>query len=218
MITLKPWQWLILALPLVIIFGFISIAAGLQIHAWGLSWIWVIFFFIFLGWRWLIVTWLKPADSDPDALDLDTPIEDQGDIRQAQAEKTIQKLLIQSQNDGPPWQNWLLFFQRSQTLIEDIAHIYHPAAKRPLLNIYVPQAYGLLRGTVDDVDRWMQNLSPVLGKVTIGQAYEAYETYQKIEPAARMALKAWNWAQWLLNPAVAIARTASSPSLNQANR
>ncbi|MEM9136272.1 MAG: GTPase, partial [Cyanobacteria bacterium P01_F01_bin.42] len=96
--------------------------------------------------------------------------------------------------------------------------VYHPSAKRPLLNIYVPQAYGLLRGTVDDVDRWMQKLSPVLGRVTIGQAYEAYELYQRYEPAARVALKAWQWAQWLLNPAVAIARSATSSSVTQANQ
>ena len=32
--------------------------------------------------------------------------------------------------------------------------------KRPLLNIYIPQAYGLIRGTVDEVDRWMEQTIP----------------------------------------------------------
>ncbi|NEO27817.1 MAG: GTPase family protein, partial [Kamptonema sp. SIO4C4] len=76
--------------------------------------------------------------------------------------------------------------------------------------------YALIRGTVDDMDRWMQQLSPVLGQVTVGQGYQAYKTYQKIEPSARKLWQIWNWAQWFINPAAAAARLASKPSNDQA--
>ena len=99
-----------------------------------------------------------------------------------------------------------------------MAQTYHPEVKYPLLNIYVPDAYGLLRGTVDDVDRWIESLSPVLGQVTIGQAVQGYEFYRKVEPSARKLWQAWGWVQWLLNPAVAAARTVSQPSNNQATQ
>ncbi|NJR74973.1 MAG: GTPase family protein, partial [Scytonema sp. CRU_2_7] len=77
-------------------------------------------------------------------------------------------------------------------------------------------AYTLIRGTVDDLDQWMQKLSPILNQVTVGQAYQAYEIYQKLEPSARKLLQAWNWAQWLLNPVAAVARLASQRSSNRA--
>jgi predicted GTPase len=219
MVRLNPWQWGVLIAPIVAIVLFISIAAGLQIHAWGLSWIWGIIILVFLGWRWLLTHWLSPPELEDYAGFVPEPgAEDPGDQRAVAAEAIIQQILATSRDDGPPWRNWPLFFQRAQSLVEAIAHLYAPDAKRPLLNIYVPQAYGLMRGTVDDVDRWMQKFSPVLGQVTIGQAYEAYETYQKLEPAARMALKAWQWAQWVLNPIAAATRTASQPYINQANQ
>jgi uncharacterized protein len=90
--------------------------------------------------------------------------------------------------------------------------------KYPLLNIYVPQAYGLIRGTVDDLDQWVQKLSPALNQVTVGQAYQAYEVYQSLEPSARKLWRAWSWAQWLLNPVAAVASKASQRSSNQANQ
>uniref|UniRef100_UPI003084250C GTPase family protein n=1 Tax=Petrachloros mirabilis TaxID=2918835 RepID=UPI003084250C len=130
----------------------------------------------------------------------------------------IEQTLRAAREDVPPWDNWGLFFQRCQSLVAAIARIYYPQAKRPLLTIYVPQAYRLMRDTVDDVDRWMQTLTPALGKVTIGQVYEAYETYQRLEPAARIALRVWNWSQWILNPAAAVARTATQTYSNQANQ
>lgn len=99
-----------------------------------------------------------------------------------------------------------------------IAHIYQPEAKYPLLNIYIPQAYGLIRGTVDDLDQWMQKLSPALNQVTVGQGLQAYEVYQKLEPSARKLWQVWNWAQWLINPAAALARQASLRSSNQATQ
>ena len=221
---LKLWQWLILVLPIAIIVSFISIAAGIQSHHWGVSWIWAIIVLILVGWRYLLLRWLQlPAW---DATD-DLPSPQPADLETAQADATsltqtaaaeVQRILVAAREDVPPWEDWTQFFSRCQMLIEAIAHLYAPQTKRPLLNIYVPQAYGLLRGTVDDVDRWMQQLSPVLGQVTVGQAYEAYETYQKLEPAARIAAKIWDWSRWLFNPAAALARTATQPYRTQANQ
>jgi uncharacterized protein len=224
MIQLKLWQWTILALPVLCIIGFLGLAAGLQIHEWGINWIWAIIGVIFVGWRLLLVRWLKPPEliAAEAALaeltdETTTPIAGKTIARQ-QAEAQIHQTLLAAREDSPPWDNWVLFFQRCQTLVEAIALIYYPQAKRPLLNIYVPQAYSLIRGTTDDVDQWMQKLTPILGQVTIGQAYEAYETYQKLEPAARIALKAWRWAQWVFNPVVALARSVTQGYSAQANQ
>jgi uncharacterized protein len=116
------------------------------------------------------------------------------------------------------WEDWATFWHRCQELIVAIAKIYHPEVKYPLLNIYVTQAYGLMRGTTEDMDAWMQKLAPALDRVTIAQTVEAYETYQKLAPSAQKLLKVWNWAQWLLNPAAAIAKRATQQSANLANR
>ena len=218
MIKLKPWQWIVLSTPLLLVLTFIGIASAVQIHNWGVNWIWAIIILLLLGWRWLVIQWLRPNESELDAFSSPEFETDSSDELTRKAEEIVRAEILAARDDLPPWENWILFFQRTQSLIEKVAHVYYPTVKRPLLNIYVPQAYGLLRGTVDDVDRWMQKLSPVLGKVTIGQAYEAYEVYQRYEPAARMAFRAWQWAQWLLNPAVAIARTATSSSVSQANQ
>jgi uncharacterized protein len=216
LMRLRPWQWAVLALPIAGVVGFLLTAAGLQIHRWGLSWIWAVILVIFLIWRFLLVRWFRPTDE----VSL-LPQQSQGTGKAAQyqqSEAAIENLILTAREDGPPWGNWSLFFQRCQQLIEAIALIYAPQSKRPLLNIYVPQAYGLLRGTVDDVDLWMQKLSPVLGQVTLEQAYSAYETYQKLEPAARLAIKAWNTAQWVFNPLVALARTTTQGYSAQANQ
>jgi uncharacterized protein len=227
MIRLNPWQWIVLALPFALVVGFLVIAAGLQIREWHLNWIWAVIAVLFVGWRFLLVRWLRPpAIAEAEAVlaelsetaDLSVLPSNGTAAARQQAEAKLQQTLQAAQTDGPPWENWGLFFQRCQTLVEAIALIYHPQSKRPLLNIYVPQAYSLIRGTVDDVDQWMQKLSPILGQVTIGQAFEAYETYQKLEPAARIALKAWNWAQWVFNPLVALARTATQGYNTQANQ
>jgi hypothetical protein len=222
MIRLKPWQWGILSLPIVSVIGFLGVAASLQIHRWHLNWMWAVILVIFVGWRFLLVRWLQPpeltvAEAALSELQLPNSASTVSSARE-QAEVQVQAVLQTARADVPPWENWALFFQRCQQLVEAIAHIYAPQAKRPLLNIYVPQAYSLIRGTVDDVDQWMQKLSPLLGQVTLGQAYEAYETYQKLEPAARIALKAWNWAQWVFNPLVALARTATQGYTTQANQ
>lgn len=91
-----------------------------------------------------------------------------------------------------------------------VANIYHPEVKYPLLSIYIPQAYQLIRGTMDDLDQLIQKLSPALNQVTVGQAYQTYQVYQKLEPSARKLLKVWNWAQWLLNPVSALARFSTT--------
>jgi predicted GTPase len=135
-----------------------------------------------------------------------------------QSEAALQKILVTAKDDRPLWEDWATFWQRCQELVVAIASIYHPEDKYPLLNIYIPQAYSLIRGTVDDLDQWIQKLSPALNQLTVGQAYQAYEVYRKLEPSARKLWKAWNWAQWFLNPVVAVAKQVSQRSNNQATQ
>jgi len=71
---------------------------------------------------------------------------------------------------------------------------------------------------VDDSDRWMQNLSPALNQITIGQAYQAYEVYQKLQPSAQKLWQVWNWAQWVINPAAAVAKVASQKYSDRADQ
>jgi predicted GTPase len=227
MVKLKPWQWALLALPLITIVGFVVAAAGLQIHTWGLNWIWAIFLLVLVGWRWLLAQWTKPATARLESAmakaraELEASIESEthaGTPAAEQASAALEKILAEAQADPPLWEDWNPFWQRCQEVLMAVAHAYHPEVKYPLLNIYVPDAYGLIRGTVDDMDRWIENLSPVLGQVTVGQAVEGYEFYRKVEPSARKLWQAWNWAQWLLNPAVAAARTVSQPANTSANQ
>lgn len=225
MVRLKVWQWVVLVTPIATIAGFLLVAAGSQIHEWRINWIWGVFIFVFVGWRWLLVQWTRPAVAQIEAVvnevsqELEaantTPLA--GDATR-NAETILQEILKKTQSDRPIWEDWQTFWQRCQELVTEIAHIYHPEVKYPLLNIYIPQAYGLIRGTVDDMDRWMQKLSPALNQVTVAQAYQAYEVYQKLEPSARKMWQAWNWAQWLINPAVAIAKQATQKSSNQATQ
>jgi len=228
MVRLKTWQWVILASPIATIVGFLLFAAGRQIHEWGINWIWAIFTLIFVGWRWLLVKWTKPIYLDLEATVAEvtekmqatvseTTLQPEGDTAQ-QLEAILQNTLNMAQNDPPAWENWSLFWQRCLDLVSEIAKVYHPKQKYPLLNIYVPQAYGLIRGTVDDVDQWMRSVSPVLNQVTIGQAYQAYEVYRKVEPSARKLFSLWNGLQWVLNPAVAAARIATQKPNNLANQ
>ncbi|MFB2918735.1 GTPase family protein [Aerosakkonema funiforme] len=229
MVRLKFWQWVILATPIATIIAFLLVAAGLQIQEWRISWIWAVFTLVFVGWRWLLVRWTQPMVTQMEAVMAEVSKE----LESAQSNRinlpgendtihkteiVLQEVLKNAQNDRPIWEDWATFWQRCQDLAIAIAHIYHPEVKYPLLNIYVPQAYGLIRGTVDDLDRWMQNLSPALNQVTIGQAYQAYEVYRRLEPGARKLWEAWNWAQWILNPAAALAKKASQGYTNQANQ
>jgi predicted GTPase len=229
MVRLKPWQWVVLAIPIAFIIIFLLVSAGSQIHAWGISWIWGVFTLLFVGWRWLLVKWTQPAVNQVEAVlaqvqeELESAAEDTvrppagSDVTKL-AETALQEILQASQSDRPIWEDWQTFWTRCQDLVVAIAHIYNPQIQYPLLNIYVPQAYGLIRGTVDDMDQWMQKLSPVLNQVTVGQAYQGYEVYRKLEPSARKFWKAWNWAQWLLNPVAAVAKQASQGSSNQATQ
>ncbi|AFY67666.1 GTPase family protein [Geitlerinema sp. PCC 7407] len=230
MARFKAWQWVVLVLPIAAIAAFMVVAAGRQIHVWGLNWIWGVFILTLVGWRWLLVRWTRPLVAQVEAamaqvqeqIDAET-LEIEGDSlseaeKSRRAEAALQTILQTSQSDPPPWEDWQTFWRRCQDLIVAIAHLYHPEVKYPLLNIYIPQAYGLLRGTVDDMDQWMQKLTPALNQVSVGQAYQAYEVYRKLEPSARKAWQAWNWAQWLLNPAAALAKQASQPSSDRATQ
>lgn len=228
MLRFKPWQWAVLALPLVFVVGFIVIAAAQQIHQWGLNWIWAVFTLALVGWRWLLVRWTQSpfarmeaaiaevnqelADSAEESAD---PLAGGGEPSIAMA---LQTILQESRADAPIWEDLGQFGRRCQAVITEVAQVYHPEVKYPLLNIYIPQAYSLIRGTTDDLDQWMQKLSPVLNQMTVGQAYQGYEMYRKLEPSARKLGKVWRWAQWAVNPAAAAARAASSQYTGQANQ
>jgi len=229
MVRLKPWQWIVLALPIATIVGFLLVAAGLQIHEWRLNWIWGVFTLVFVGWRWLLVKWTRPAVAQMEAVmaEVNKELESTanqtvglpaGDDATKKSETALQEILATAKDDRPLWEDWATFWQRCQELVVAIASIYHPEDKYPLLNIYIPQAYALIRGTVDDLDQWIQKLSPALNQLTVGQAYQAYEVYRKLEPSARKLWKAWNWAQWFLNPVVAVAKQVSQRSNNQATQ
>jgi predicted GTPase len=229
MVRLTRWQWVVIAAPIAAIVGFLLIAAGWQIHTWHLNWIWGIVVLIFVGWRWLLVKWTQPTLNQIEAaiegVSSELELIAEADVSEShdpnktrQAEAALQTIIENSRRDLPIWEDWPTFWNRCQSLVVAIAQIYHPEVKYPLLNIYIPQAYGLIRGTVDDMDRWMQNLSPVLSQATVGQAYQAYEVYQKLEPSARKIWQVWNWAQWVLNPAAAVARQASQQSSNKATQ
>ncbi len=226
MVRLELWQWAVLGFPIVLVVSFLMIAAGLQIHEWGISWIWAIVGLLFVGWRWLLVKWTQPALAQVKAivtelsadLQSETSTTASANTSVQQAEAELQKILQAARADPPLWEDWNIFWLRCQMLIGAIAQVYYPQTKQPLLNIYIPQAYKLLRGTIDDLDQWMQRLAPALNQVTIGQAYQAYEVYQKLEPSARKIWQAWNWAQWLLNPAAAVAKTATQRTSSRATQ
>jgi uncharacterized protein len=225
---LKTWQWIVLAVPIALPIIFILIAAGSQIHQWKINWIWGIFILLFVIWRSLLSRWTKPAIQQLESVvaEIDRELNNSQDSNNLESKDNkseqivtvLENILQTSQNDPIIWQDWQTFFNRCQEVIVTVARVYHPEVKRPLLNIYIPQAYGLIRGTVDDTDRWISKLSPVLNQVTIGQAYEAIETYQKLEPSARKLLKVWDWAQWVLNPAAAVAKQASKKYTSEANQ
>ncbi len=232
MVRLQPWQWAVLGLPIATVLSFLLIAAGVQIHTWGLNWLWAVVGLMFVGWRWLLVQWTQPARAQVTAAIAEVTAElaanrttpappasspPAPDSLQ-QVEVALQTLLQAARSDPPMWADWDQFWQRCLSLISAIAQIYYPQAKNPLLSIYLPQAYALLRGTVDDSDQWMQKLAPVLNQVTIGQAYEAYTVYQKIEPSARKVLQVWNWAQWLLNPIAAMTGTVTQRTNQRATQ
>lgn len=234
LMRLKPLQVAMLVAPIVIIVVFMLLAAGQQIRAWHLNWIWAVFIFMLLGWRWLLVRWTRPAIAQAEALvsevnaELEAVTQESveslaaatdGNVSSAaRVEAALVEVLKSAQDDPPIWDDWGQFWQRCLTLVRGVSQAYHPEVKRPLLNIYVPEAYGLIRGTVDDTDRMMQKLSPVLSQLSIGQVVEGVEVYQRLEPSAKKLIKAFNWAQWGLNPVAAIAKQTSAKYMDQANQ
>ncbi|MEO1341054.1 MAG: GTPase, partial [Cyanobacteria bacterium J06635_13] len=50
------------------------------------------------------------------------------------------------------------------------------------------------------------------------QVVEAFEVYRQLEPSARKLGKVFNWSQWLLNPAAAVAKQATKKFNSQANQ
>jgi uncharacterized protein len=227
MVKLQRWQWGVLIAPIVLVVVFLLVSAGMQIHQWGLSWIWAIVGLVFVGWRWLLVRWTKPvlgeveaamnelADAMPDAVGGG---DNCADSKLQRSEAQLTRVLTLAQEDVPIWEDWSQFWSRCLELISAIAAIYAPDAKQPLLNIYVPQAYKLMRGTIDDLDQWMEKLAPVLHRLTIGQAYEGYEVYQKLAASSRSVWQLWEWARWVINPAAAAARTATKGLTTRANQ
>ncbi|MGL6345093.1 MAG: GTPase family protein [Waterburya sp.] len=226
MVRIKPWQWAILILPIAAIVIFLLVAAGSQIHDWRINWIWGVIIIVLAGWRSLLVKWTKPAITEIQEVmeEINQEIEEQkSSLETSEAKKqqitiSLERIIAKTKTDKPFWEDLQTFWLRCQELVSAIAHVYYPQVKRPLLNIYIPQAYGLIRGTVDDTDRMMQKLSPVLSRVSIGQAYEAYEVYRKLEPSARKLVQAFNWSQWLMNPAAAVAKEATRKFNDQANQ
>ena len=229
MIRLKLWQWMVLITPMAMIVIFLLTAAGVTIHNWGINWIWAVFTLIFVGWRWLLVRWTKPMLKEMETItakfnqELELSL-DQSRLEPAtnpnitQVETALQEILKAAQNDPLIWEESSIFWKRCQDVVTTVANIYHPEVKYPLLSIYIPQAYQLIRGTMDDLDQLIQKLSPALNQVTVGQAYQTYQVYQKLEPSARKLLKVWNWAQWLLNPVSALARVSTQKTTNQATQ
>jgi len=226
MVSIKPWQIVVLVLPIAAIVIFFLVAAGSQIHDWGINWIWGVIVLIFAVWRWLLAKWTKSplAEMQEAMSEISDELELQDSLPEATTEKeqqinlALQQIIAETQTDKPMWADWQTFWQRCLELVDAIAQTYNPEVKRPLLNIYIPQAYGLIRGTVDDTDRVMQKLSPVLNRVSIGQAIEAYEVVQKLSPSAQKLGKVFKWSQWLINPAAAAAKQATKKFNSQANQ
>ncbi len=237
-LRIRPWQIAVLVAPIVVIGVFLLVAAGAQIRTWGINWIWAVVVFVLLGWRWLLVSWTRPAFAQAEALvsqvgaeltaaaQEDTDSLSLQDVHKGsagadcavQVKAALAEVLQLAQDDPPVWDDWALFWQRCLALVTAVSQVYHPDVKRPLLNIYVPEAYGLIRGTVDDTDRMMQRLSPVLSQVSVGQMVEGVEVYRRLEPSAKKLIKAVNLAQWALNPVAAIARQSSAKYTSQANQ
>jgi hypothetical protein len=216
----SPWQWAVLILPIAVVVTFILVAASWQINAWHLNWLWGIFILLLVGWRWLLVRWTATVLENPLINQAQTlsPTDLPPDETLDRIETELKTILQASRQDVPAWQDWPLFWQRCQQVVTLVAQAYYPDIKYPLLNIYLPDAYGLIRGTVDDMDRWIATLSPTLNQVSIAQVYQSYEVYQKLEPSLRKIWRVWNWSQWVLNPAAAAARYVSRGTNEQATQ
>ncbi|MGF1457707.1 MAG: GTPase family protein [Leptolyngbyaceae cyanobacterium] len=225
MLKLQQWQWGLLIAPPVLLVGGLAVLAGMQLQTWGVSWVWGLVAIAVVGWRWLLSRWTKP-----DATALQTQLstvrsqlqetlgETAETVPATEVEAVLQRALETTQADAPLWEDWPTFAQRCQTLVQDVAHLYHPEEKYPLLNIYVPQAYGLIRGTVDDLDRYMSVAAPALNQVTVAQVYQTYETYQAVATPMRRLMAIVDLSRWLWNPIAAVAREIGRPLSQQANQ
>jgi predicted GTPase len=225
MIQLQRWQWITLAVPPIALLVTLLILAGIQLHAWGLSWVWGLVTISIVGWRFLLSQWTKPRQDNLEqqlagvrSQLASTLTETAQKVPAAQVEAVLRQTLEASQSDAPLWEDWPTFLQRSKTLVSEIAYLYNPAVKYPLLNITVPQAYGLIRGTVDDLDRWIEVTAPTLNQMTVAQAYQTYETYQALETPLRRLWTVLDLGRWLWNPVAAAAKELGKPLGNQANQ
>ncbi|MGF1523415.1 MAG: GTPase family protein [Leptolyngbyaceae cyanobacterium] len=225
MLRLKRWQWGILAIFPTILIGGLIILAAIQLQAWGLTWVWALVALGVVGWQWLLSRWtrLNPETLERSLADVrsqlqDTLAETAQTVSPEQVEAVLRQTLEAAREDPALWEDWPVFGQRCQRLVQEIAHLYHPEVKYPLLNIYVPQAYGLIRGTVDDLDRWMRVTAPTLNQVTVAQVYQAYETYRALEGPLRRVWTFIDLTRWLWNPFTAAAKTLSRPLSSEASQ
>lgn len=225
MLKLKRWQWIALAIPPIALLTGLFILTGIQLQQWGLSWIWGIVAIAIVLWRWLFSRWTKPnLEVLEDNLTQvrsqfqETLAETAQSVDPERVEAALRQTLAVAREDLPLWEDWATFAERCQALVRDIAHLYHPEVKYPLLNIYVPQAYSLIRGTVDELDRYMRVAAPALNQVTVAQVYQTYETYRALETPLRRVWTAFDLSRWLWNPAAALAKEVGRPLSDQANR
>lgn len=225
MLKLRRWQWIALAVPPLVLLSGLAVLAGMQLHTWGLSWVWALVAIAIVLWRWLFSRWTKPSQLALEEKLGTVRSQLQGTLSATatpvpaeRVEAVLRETLEKAREDLPLWEDWPTFTQRCQTLIREIANLYYPQEKYPLLNIYVPQAYGLIRGTVDDLDRYMSVAAPALDKVTVAQVYQTYETYRALETPLRRLWTVVDLSRWLWNPIGAVAREVGRPLGNQANQ
>lgn len=224
MMTLKGWQWaVVVGIPASLGVA-LAIIAGIQIHAWGLTWMWGGVTLGGAGWWWLLGRWTRPDRDMTPALEAarsqlqDVLAETAQTVSAEAVEAVLRDTLEAARDDAPLWEDWPTFRDRALTLVQAIARLYHPEVKYPLLNIYVPQAYGLIRGTVDDLDRWMQMAAPALNQVTVAQVYQGYERYRAWEKPLRQVGNVLELVRWVWNPVAAVARQVGRPVTARANQ
>lgn len=122
MMRLTRWQWVVLGLPVAVVIGFLLVAAGVQIHDWGISWIWAVFTLLFVGWRLLLVKWTRPVLDQVEAVVAEVTEELEATSMTAaslpissasqQAEVALQQVLEAARLDPPVWEDWAAFWQR----------------------------------------------------------------------------------------------------------
>jgi len=134
MVRLKPWQWVVLALPIAIIIIFLLVSAGRQIHEWGINWIWGVFTLVLVGWRWLLVKWTQPAvnqleaalaevNQELESASDETTVQLKGTDTASKAQSALQDILSASRSDPPVWEDWSIFWKRCQEVVVAIAYV-----------------------------------------------------------------------------------------------